>query len=128
MEIFTANLKAINTEGLKDGEKIEFNDKEKDLGTSDIYPIVIEFQNNFRTLSIVQMDTHLRSALILNTPSTNLNRLRIGELELEHNLFGRVQVIMLWLNIRQSESSIQTIIQVERLKLIFQLKNFLVVH
>ena len=41
MEIFTANLKAINTEGLKDGEKIEFNDKEKDFGTSDIYPIVI---------------------------------------------------------------------------------------
>ena len=74
------------------------------------------------------MDTHLQSALILNTPSTNLNRLRIGELELEHNLFGRVQVIMLWLSIRQSKSSIQTIIQVERLKLIFQLKSFLVVH
>lgn len=45
MEIMTTNLKALNTNDedlIKDGEKIN-NINYKDLGTSDIYPLVLIF-------------------------------------------------------------------------------------
>jgi len=81
MEIMAANLKALNTNDedvIKDGEKIN-NLNYKDLGTADVYPLVLLFINltNIRLLNITHSATHFQLMMIMNIKFTGLKPLKI---------------------------------------------------
>ena len=81
MEIMATNLKAINTNDedlIKDGEKIN-NINYKDLGTSDIYPLVIIVLSLFiiRRLNIILSVMHFQLMMTMNIKFIEPKHLKI---------------------------------------------------